>query len=630
MQEKNIILVDCFNTIFLRRKSPKDVLYEWAEKLGNKYFIEPAFIIKLFKRYRFKLCKKQFFKNLETEFVFDDVLSLMTEYLKKNISNYPSPHLFNDAKELYIETELENLYLNEKVVKLLKEYKEKQKKIYVVSDFYCQKDVLNKWFESFNISYLFDDIFVSCEFKKTKFSGKLYKEVIKKLNIKRSETLMIGDNRHSDIFNARIRRIKAKHIKTKYEKTTPDLKLKLKFGNNKLIFDEIFSEFGDKYNYSNYAFPLYIFTKRLYEKLKLENKHNVFFLSREGQFLKKLFDRYCEAVKARSYENFDITSHYLLASRNSLQAATLKPLQKETFKYIFKSAWFGLSVRNFLITLTFSDEQITLIEKELNLNIDKVTRNFKNSRSFKKLKECETFKKLYEEKRLEQNKAFKLYLDSFNVNFNEEGLTIVDIGFNGTMQALFSEFFENKVKITGYYIASLKKGSSKSKKFGLLYDKYNKKQLGSSINYHNKHYYEQICRADHSRVDNYAITQGKPTIIFDKKIDDNKAYLEIIAPLQEQIINKFDKIANLDYFALSNIEAEGTKYYYKLVANKTKEDSAWLIKSQDSYHDSFAVIGFSMKNFKRNLRKLGFKLWDLGFLITKYCRAKSLKYKLKK
>lgn len=629
MQEKNIILIDCFNTIFLRRKSPKDVLYEWAEKLGNKYFIEPAFIIKLFKKFRFKLCKKQFFKNFETEFVFDDVLNLMSEYLKKYFKNSP-PHFSEYAKKLYIETEQENLYLNEEVVKLLKEYKEKQKKIYVVSDFYCSKGVLNKWFESFNISYLFNDIFVSCEFKKTKFSGRLYKEVIKKLNIKRAQTLMIGDNRHSDIFNARIRRIKAKRIKTKYEKTSPDLKLKLKFGNNKLIFDEIFSEFGDKYNYSNYAFPLYIFTKRLYEKLRLENKHDVFFLSREGQFLKNLFDRYCETTKTRGYDNFEIKSHYLLASRNSLQAATLKPLEKETFRYIFKSALFGLSVKNFLITLTFSDEQIKLIEKELNFNINKVTRNFKNSKNFKKLKANETFKKLYEEKRLGQNKAFKLYLDSFNVNFNEEGLTIVDIGFNGTMQALFNDYFENRVQITGYYIASLKKGSSKSKKFGLLYDKYNKKQLGSSINYHNKHYYEQICRADHSRVDNYEIVQGKPTVIFDEKIDDNKAYLEIIAPLQKQIIYKFDKIANLDYFALSNIEAEGTKYYYKLVKNKTKEDSAWLIRSQDSYHDSFAVIGFSMKIFKQNLRKLGFKLWDLGFLTTKYFKAKRLKYKMKK
>ena len=89
MQEKNIILIDCFNTIFLRRKSPKDVLYEWAEKLGNKYFIEPAFIIKLFKKFRFKLCKKQFFKNFETEFVFDDVLNLMSEYLKKYFKNSP-------------------------------------------------------------------------------------------------------------------------------------------------------------------------------------------------------------------------------------------------------------------------------------------------------------------------------------------------------------------------------------------------------------------------------------------------------------------------------------------------------------------------------------------------------------
>ena len=47
-KERNIILVDCFNTIFLRKQSPNDVLYSWTEKVGEKYLIEPSFIYNLF------------------------------------------------------------------------------------------------------------------------------------------------------------------------------------------------------------------------------------------------------------------------------------------------------------------------------------------------------------------------------------------------------------------------------------------------------------------------------------------------------------------------------------------------------------------------------------------------------
>ena len=630
-KERNIILVDCFNTIFLRKQSPNDVLYSWTEKVGEKYLVEPAFIYNLFRKYRIKLCKKQFFTNGETEFEFDKALELLAKHLNLKLKKkFDLENFVANTKALYIETEQENFYLNENVINLLNKFKLEGKKIYLVSDFFCSNDVILKWFKHFEIDNLFTKLFVSCDYKKTKFSGKLYRQVIKELNESPRKMMMIGDNKYSDIFKARIRGIKAMHINTKYEKSSKDLKTKLKFGNNKLYFDELFSKYGKNYNYSNYAFPLYIFTKRLYENLRAENKKHVFFLSREGQFLKKLFDKYCEVLKIRGGidNEYNITSHYLYASRNSLQAGTLKPLEEETFKYVFKSAMFGLSIRNFLITLTFTDVQIEEIAKSLKLNIDKVTRNFKNSKQFKALKQNKLFQEIYEKKRLDQTSAFKLYMESFGVDFYEEGLTIVDIGFNGTMQALFNNFFNGKVKIKGYYIGSLKKGSENSVKYGLLYDKYNKKQLGNSINYHNKHYYEQICRADHSRVDNYEIIDGKPIVIFDKKIDENKVYQEFIKPLQEQILDKFEKIANKDYLALSNIEAEGTKYYYKLVVKKSKQDVDWLIKSQDCYHDNFAVIGYSMKQFKRNLRRVGFKIWDLGFIVKSYIKAHNLRYKL--
>ena len=62
------------------------------------------------------------------------------------------------------------------------------------------------------------------------------------------------------------------------------------------MYDEIFNTYSEN-NLTNYAFPLYLFTMRLYDRLVKTNTRDVLFMSREGQFLKKLFERYCEIQK---------------------------------------------------------------------------------------------------------------------------------------------------------------------------------------------------------------------------------------------------------------------------------------------------------------------------------------------
>ena len=57
--------------------------------------------------------------------------------------------------------------------------------------------------------------------------------------------------------------------------------------NNKVIinqeWDEIFNKYADN-NLSNHAFPLYLFTIRLYDDLVKKGSKDVLFMSREGQF----------------------------------------------------------------------------------------------------------------------------------------------------------------------------------------------------------------------------------------------------------------------------------------------------------------------------------------------------------
>ena len=54
----------------------------------------------------------------------------------------------------------------------------------------------------------------------------------------------------------------------------------------------------DETPYCGYVFYLYLFIEKLYMKARQDGAENLFFLSREGEFLKKLFDLYHSPQRA--------------------------------------------------------------------------------------------------------------------------------------------------------------------------------------------------------------------------------------------------------------------------------------------------------------------------------------------
>lgn len=626
--DKNIIFTDCFNTVILRKISSNEVLFKWSEKVAKEYLIEPTLIYNLFQKFKLKMSIKNFIKTGESELYFQDVLLKMEETLNNEI-NFKLKNFVNDSYRLYIETEKEYQFINSEIVEKLKEYKKDNKKIYIVSDFYCSKSVIAEFLENLGIAELFDDIYASCDYKRSKATGRIYKYLIKNLNVDKKQILMMGDHPRVDNFMAKLNGIQAIRVYSDIKSDSKFFKKICKKGVYNKEYEDIFNTYVDNLNFSNHAFPLYLFTKRLYKELEMKNIKNVFFIAREGQFLKKLFDKYCDELKSKNIDCININTHYLYASRNSALCASLRDINEEDFYNLFKSSS-SMSVRKFLQTLYFSENEIRLIKKEFEFDVEYKIRNFKKSKEFKYLKENDLFIKFYNEKRNNQRLAFGAYLSSFGVDFVEEGFTIVDIGWNGTMQDLFYKYFDGKIKINGYYVGSNKQGTEHNFKQGLLYDKNNNKLFGNSINKHTVYNYEQICRANHNRCDAYEIDRGKVNIILDTKLKDGEIYKNITAPLQAQIVEKFEKISKLDYKNLSNINVVATKYYYKMVKKKNKNDWDWLFKSQNSHHDNFGDARYPFKIVGQSIRKFAFKLLDMFFIVGKSIKINNMQFKYKK
>ena len=350
-------LYDIFDTIVSRKVQPEYVKKMWATNMVKIFNLEIS-AIDLYKlRFDIEadLGKKALENGFDAEIIYDDIIKEIHGKLNTSI---PYKDFLSKSKAEEIEIEANVLYTNEDVIKQIKEQRKNKGNIYCVSDMYLSKEMILSIFEKLGIANLFNDIFVSSEYKANKRSGKLYDIVLKELKAKSEDCIMYGDNKDKDCDMPLSKNIEAKHIdRSKLYKQYDEF-----LANNtpeKVNGDlwAISKENND--NFNNMIFSLYNFIDKLYFKLKADGYHEVFFLAREGEYLKKLFDYYVE----NSY-NEKIKSHYLYVSRKSTYLPSLKSIEKEDFSYLLNQYSY-VTVKEFLKSLNLPNEDIDLIEKDL-------------------------------------------------------------------------------------------------------------------------------------------------------------------------------------------------------------------------------------------------------------------------
>lgn len=211
--EINTIFIDCFNTIIIRKSSTNNIFRQWAKEVSSNFNIPWKAFYKTYKKVNFNLCFKKLITSFTLQESFDVVLDSVEAKLAKSFPETNFGDFKNLAKTAYIETELKNFELNQDIVNMLINEKSNGRQIYLISDFYCTSDVFEYWFKELNIHHLFDQLFSSCDFLKEKATGKIYKLLIKKLNINPQNTMMYGDNLWSDVFMAKRHKLLATHVK---------------------------------------------------------------------------------------------------------------------------------------------------------------------------------------------------------------------------------------------------------------------------------------------------------------------------------------------------------------------------------------------------------------------------------
>ncbi len=538
-----IIFTDFFDTLVHRKVHPNYTLKLWAKLMIR----ELAIHISVNELYTIRTDALQFLSDKLKE----NLLEIPYEFLIKEVHN----RLLNanlittkNLEEFYkifeqadYVAEVSVQFKNNLIINDLISLKNQGYQIFLITDFFFSKELMLRIIDHHDLTNLFDEIFVSADVRKSKETGSIYPFVLRELNVSAEDAIMIGDNKASDIINSGHCGIRSIHTKNLSHHRRNKLNL---FGSDDHSFEKVCTQLEKKCQKSNFPFSEYIihfyfFTERLYTKAIEQGINDLFFLAREGQYLKTLFDLYQELNQFTDSKK--IKTHYLKASRQSAQKLALQPLNEENFEG-FAKIHGEMSLYHFLQWFLFSEDIQGKIISEIGVDPNETHHNIFHSEVMGKLKMNPTFVKEYEATRVNQRNAFNVYLNSFGVNFEADGITLVDVGWGGTMQESLYHFLEEKIPVTGYYIGlkEIYNIQPDTNRYGLNFSIYPCRDRSFDILKANGQLYEQLLAASHGSTLGYTLIDDVADTIEFHEENEKYVFDTYISDIQDFMLQEFE------------------------------------------------------------------------------------------
>lgn len=276
-------------------------------------------------RCRFEEALRQEYVNqgYDRECSLTEIITEVIKYFSNNVVEKYHDKLINKTVNFEVNYEIDTLFLHEQAHNALGELKNLGKKVYITSDMYLEKKHLLKICQHFEIDRYISDIFVSSEFKLGKHSGRLFDKLIEKNNINPIDLLHIGDNRRSDFYAARNKKIEAFYY---FDKNKEAHYLKIFRKVQQINLKELDNIYIQKISPAVSYFIYHVLLDCISLKLK-----KVYFCAREGVFLKAVADQMLKQVKLFSSITHEVQTEILYFSRTSDVSANLTKIQTDYF-----------------------------------------------------------------------------------------------------------------------------------------------------------------------------------------------------------------------------------------------------------------------------------------------------------
>lgn len=489
---QNIFAYDFFDTIVHRDCHPELILYTWAKNLSHylNYCISSSDLY--FLRKNIERTEKKQNEDISYEYL-----------LKKIYTNLKCCSTYEDfeqyAKSQEIQIELKHIYVDKKCLAEIIENHGKGIKNIIISDFYADSNYISTILHHLGIKKYFSNIYVSSECGCRKSTSNLYKYVLKDLRITPEQLRMSGDNKRSDVDIPGQLNISSFWRSYNDENCIVDIKKlysmvkKITFNKSKCL--------------SGYSYEILFFISKLYYELKKKQVKKVYFCSREGQLMKKLFDYYQEKFLV----NDQIETKYLYVSRKSTFLPSLKDFSDEAFIYIFRQ-FKELKLNDFLTCLGWNEAEIQKLCGRTNLKSEDIIQISDNNHPYSTLKHNKEFLESYDYKRTEQRRFFLKYLEQLGVSMEQDSITLVDVGWKGTIQDCIRSIIPDIISIKGYYLGIRSNEfqcSDLENKEGVLFTDYPFPCKNYKLLERGYMFYERIFAADHGPVIGYRMGENQ-------------------------------------------------------------------------------------------------------------------------
>ena len=318
----DIILVDFFDTVMYREIHSSQLIPQWERILKHKYNIPENVSLQ-------KMREKIVANSGKNSCAIDYKNLIRNLYLQLNKQGYchcNESEFYNTSYMTEVYIDLATQYPNQKIIAYLKRQEKKGKRIFLVTDYYLPGNAYQIFLEQFGLEGLFEKIYCSSDYAKTKWEGTLYEEVLKELNIDGKNVCMIGDSRRADVEKSKELGVKSYWYFPMLHKIKTNISRYLQVDFKRVCTKKIYKKAYRYTLFGEYGINLYFFSKKLYEMLSKDGFEKVNFLSRGGYLLKKLFDDY---QMINVCEGKEMESAYLFNSRKANQMAMEDKEQKD-------------------------------------------------------------------------------------------------------------------------------------------------------------------------------------------------------------------------------------------------------------------------------------------------------------
>lgn len=521
-----IVAFDFFDTLVHRKYNPEKVLLIWAKKVREQLNIRCSNgEIYIFRKDSEIELRKAGFKDVP----YNKIIKKL--YSKLIGQGYLRPVEFSEfefvCRQMEYKCEVENTFIDEKNVSIAKALLQLGKKLVIISDFYLGKEFLMYLCNVHGIAELFRKCYVSSDYCARKSTGELYKIVLTDNHVKPDRMIMIGDNPFSD------QKIPKKMGIQIYPVDSYSYDY---FVTNKIEMKRIVKHICRDGNlFSGYASILFLFIAELHKEALRGGCNRILFCSREGQILKKLFDRYQEICVPGRF----IESKYFYISRRATFLASLKRCENEGFQRMFLN-YKSLNIDDFLYNLGFDKSESAQLIQNTGVSKECMAMTRGVSHEFDQFLENPVFIQAYERKRKNVKQLVKDYVDQVN---GHSKIWMVDIGWRGTIQDNLYSSLDQCTEITGLYFGLIDaERCSHNNKIGIIFD--DKKDAANFQLMSFDHIdLEKICSADHGPVTGYYKKESRVCPVIVEK-EDELAIYQYVKEEQDILLNTFAQMCH--------------------------------------------------------------------------------------